>query len=74
MKRVNNEYRIQLIKQAVLRRQSQTCSDPMARYIRERLANQPFLDNQVEQRQHFSGCHFDEDIGGWVSDIWSSSK
>jgi hypothetical protein len=70
MKRTSNAYRLNLIKQAALRNQSSGCDDPMAKFIFERLAHQPSVDNQVEHHQHFSGSHYDEHIGGWVSDMW----
>ncbi|MFA0077254.1 hypothetical protein AB4427_03725 [Vibrio artabrorum] len=72
MKRASSTYRLQLIKEVATRRDRQHSNDPMANYIQNLIDNKGDSDNSVERNQRFSGCHFDEHIGGWVSDHWGS--
>ncbi|WP_394247264.1 hypothetical protein [Vibrio profundi] len=72
MKRASSTYRLQLIKEVATRRERQLSNDPMANYIQSLLDSKPDCENSVEKNQRFSGNHFDEHIGGWVSDHWGS--
>jgi hypothetical protein len=74
MKRASNEYRLNLIREVALRKQSQHADDSMAKHIRDLLSHQPNTENHVEHNKHFAGCHYDEGIGGWISDKWDSTK
>jgi hypothetical protein len=42
----------------------------MASFIQHLIDDHPDLDASHEPNQRFSGCHFDEHAGGWVSDRW----
>ncbi|NOH98161.1 hypothetical protein [Vibrio sp. 99-70-13A1] len=70
MKRASSAYRLQLIKEVATRRDRLRSNDPMSSYIQTLLDHQDDGDHSVERNQRFSGCHFDEHIGGWVSDDW----
>lgn len=70
MKRASNSYRLQLIKEVATRQERLKSGDPMASYIQHVLDEQPEREMQSEASQRFSGCHFDEHAGGWVSDHW----
>ncbi|SBS64232.1 hypothetical protein [Vibrio atlanticus] len=72
MKRASSTYRLQLIKEVATRRDRQRSNDPMANYIQNLIDNKDDCDTSVERKQRFSGSHFDEHIGGWVSDHWGS--
>ncbi|EOU2461429.1 hypothetical protein ACNTOD_000311 [Vibrio navarrensis] len=71
MKRISNSYRLQLIKEVVTRREQQACNDPMANYIHQLLTENPNNKSDAETNHRFSGCHFDEHAGGWISDRWA---
>lgn len=71
MKRASNSYRLQLIKEVATRRERLSCGDPMASYIQHLIDTNPESESGVEHNQRFSGNHFDENAGGWVSDRWS---
>ena len=70
MKRANNAYRIQIIKEVALRKQRESMTDPMAKYINQIIEERPSQALDVERNQRFAGAHFDENAGGWVSDNW----
>lgn len=70
MKRASNSYRLQLIKEVAIRHERLTSGDPMVSYIQNLLDATPSNDKGPETNQRFSGCHFDESAGGWVSDNW----
>ena len=70
MKRNSKTYRLQLIKEAVEKRERRLCSDPMVRYIQHLLEEKPKVSKEVNQGRRFVGHHYDEHIGGWVSDKW----
>ncbi|MGF1753851.1 hypothetical protein L4C33_09660 [Vibrio makurazakiensis] len=72
MKRASSTYRLQLIKEVATRRERQLSNDPMANYIQELLDSKPECEHSVERNHRFPGSHFDEHIGGWVSDHWGS--
>ncbi|MEZ9435235.1 hypothetical protein AB4224_18025 [Vibrio lentus] len=72
MKRASSTYRLQLIKEVATRRDRQCSNDPMANYIQNLIDNKDESDCSVERNHRFSGSHFDEHIGGWVSDYWGS--
>lgn len=72
MKRASSAYRLQLIKEVATRRDRQRSNDPMANYIQTLLDNKDESDSSVDRNHRFSGNHFDEHIGGWVSDHWGS--
>ncbi|MFB9134363.1 hypothetical protein M1D72_13555 [Vibrio sp. AK197] len=71
MKRATNSYRLQLIKEVAVKQQRLHSGDPMAAYIQDLLDHKPQgVSQEVELNRRFAGCHFDEHIGGWVSDRW----
>jgi hypothetical protein len=70
MKRASNSYRLQIIKEVATRQQRLKSGDPMVSYIQHVLDEQPTREMHNEVSQRFSGCHFDEHAGGWVSDRW----
>ncbi|GAK87987.1 hypothetical protein JCM19238_5597 [Vibrio ponticus] len=70
MKRASNSYRLQLIKEVATRQERLHSGDPLATYIQNLLDEQPDIDKNIENNQRFSGCHFDDHAGGWVSDKW----
>ncbi|WP_347230765.1 hypothetical protein [Vibrio sp. 10N.286.49.B3] len=70
---MNPSYRLQIIKEVALKNQkTATEQDPMADYISRLLEARENGEQVVEQKQHFGGCHFNEDIGGWVSNFWDN--
>lgn len=70
MKRMNPSYRLQIIKEVAIRNQAACPNDPMARHISHILESRPGANQMVEHRQEFSGNHYDEHVGGWVSNLW----
>lgn len=70
MKRNMKSYRLKLIKEVASRKQLvESCSDPMARYIYA-MMHHVDTPNPHDTRK-FAGNHFDDQVGGWVSDLWS---
>ncbi|MCL9782036.1 hypothetical protein M9194_11425 [Vibrio sp. S4M6] len=69
MKRASSSYRLQLIKEVASRKQ-QNSNDPMANYIHQLLSEKADHNDNVELNNRFAGNHFDENAGGWISDIW----
>ena len=70
MKRTSNSYRLQLIKEVATRQKRLHSGDPFAAHIQHLLDERPDIDKNSEHKQRFSGCHFDDQAGGWVSDKW----
>ena len=70
MKRASNSYRLQLIKEIATKKERLECNDPMASYIHELLDNKSNPQDLKKHLHRFHGNHFDENIGGWVSDDW----
>lgn len=48
MKRASNSYRLQMIKEVVIRREREACTDPMARYIHQLMDELPTSKLEVE--------------------------
>ena len=72
MKKMNSAYRLQLIKEVALKnRLSQGC-DPMASHISGILKEEK--QSADWQNSHYQGAHYDESVGGWVSDFWDATK
>ncbi|MGR5118113.1 hypothetical protein ACPV5S_01245 [Vibrio astriarenae] len=71
MRRASTSYRLQLIKEAALKTQGVQTHDPMADYIHHLMEERPDKDSVIEANTRFSGAHFDEGAGGWVSDMWN---
>ncbi len=70
MKRASNSYRLQLIKEVATRHERLQSGDPMANYIQRLIDAKPVNEQNVERNHRFSGSHYDEHAGGWVSDHW----
>ncbi|MDA0147818.1 hypothetical protein [Vibrio sp. LaRot3] len=70
MKRASNSYRLQIIKEVATRQQRLQSGDPMANHIQKLIDSEPECEKSIERNHRFSGCHFDENAGGWVSDQW----
>ncbi|AXN30890.1 hypothetical protein HRJ45_04985 [Vibrio coralliilyticus] len=70
MKRASNSYRLQLIKEVATRQERLSCGDPMANYIQQLLDSKSESEPHAEKNYRFSGNHFDDHVGGWVSDKW----
>ncbi|MGF1910692.1 hypothetical protein L4C38_14725 [Vibrio kasasachensis] len=70
MKRASNFYRLQLIKEVATRQDRLHSDDPFTTHIQKLLDDEPEIDRNVGANQRFSGCHFDDNAGGWVSDKW----
>lgn len=68
MKRASSTYRLQLIKEIASK--TQQPHDPMANYIHNLLTEEPERERNAELNHRFSGSHFDEHAGGWISDVW----
>ncbi len=63
-------YRLKVNSQGATRKQQvESCSDPMARYIYEMMTQ--VKDPSANEPRKFAGNHFDDQVGGWVSDLWS---
>ncbi|EKO3640256.1 hypothetical protein P0F40_001478 [Vibrio metschnikovii] len=71
MKRSSATSRLQMIKEVAKRNTSPTNADPMAQYINTLIHNKTSQPKQ-ETKRIFSGLHFDEHAGGWVSDNWDN--
>ena len=70
MKKMNAAYRLQIIKEVATRRRLVEQGDPMACHISQ-LLDERSQDLPVVEKQ-FSGCHYDEQAGGWVSNYWDT--
>ncbi|MBV1841513.1 hypothetical protein [Photobacterium ganghwense] len=73
MKKMNSAYRLQIIKKVATRRRLTTGGDPMACHISQLLESRDSQDTNLVEH-HFSGCHYDDRVGGWVSNLWSLKK
>ncbi|EAS40693.1 hypothetical protein C9J48_01890 [Photobacterium profundum] len=69
MKRMNSSYRLQVIKEVMTRRRLTEQNDPMANHISQLLDSHAH-DEVVKDVPQYSGSHFDEDVGGWISNAW----
>ncbi|MGL6257733.1 hypothetical protein [Vibrio sp. WXL103] len=74
MRRASSAYRLQLIKEAALKTQGVRPNDPMANYIHHLMEERPDVDKAAENTSRYNGLHFDEQAGGWVSDMWDGNK
>ncbi|KLV08886.1 hypothetical protein ABT56_01330 [Photobacterium aquae] len=72
MKKMNSAYRLQIIKEVAMRRRLTSDGDPMACHISQLLESRNHVEQRSEQR--FTNCHYDPDIGGWVSNLWDVKK
>ncbi|WP_073605987.1 hypothetical protein [Vibrio aerogenes] len=73
MKRSSSTYRLQMIKEVAMKKQDATAAaspDPMADYIHQLLTEKPATKKSQDTNLSFSGKHFDEQAGGWISDQW----
>ncbi|EGU37845.1 hypothetical protein VII00023_12952 [Vibrio ichthyoenteri ATCC 700023] len=70
MKRASNCYRLQLIKEVATRQHRLKSGDPMVAHVQHLIDDQPEGETNFEANHRFSGCHFDDHAGGWVSDKW----
>ncbi|WP_068713422.1 hypothetical protein [Vibrio tritonius] len=73
MKRASKTYRLQMIKEVATRNQTPH-TDPMADYIFNIMANPEARVQHAEPKVQFAGVHFDEKVGGWVSDRWNPAE
>ncbi|KKD00918.1 MULTISPECIES: hypothetical protein [Photobacterium] len=71
MKKANGVYRLQIIKEVATRKQLEGSKDPMANHIHQLLESRA-ADSNSEENHLFSGNHFDDQAGGWVSNFWSA--
>ncbi|MBC7006010.1 hypothetical protein BIZ37_25970 [Photobacterium sp. BZF1] len=72
MKKMNSAYRLQIIKEVATRRRLTTGGDPMACHISKMIESNKQEANVVEK--HYTGCHYDDAVGGWVSNLWDQKK
>ncbi|MBY5943966.1 hypothetical protein [Photobacterium rosenbergii] len=72
MKKMNSAYRLQIIKEVATRRRLTTGGDPMACHISKMIESNKQETNVVEK--HYTGCHYDDAAGGWVSNLWDQKK
>ena len=72
MKKMNSAYRLQIIREVATRRRLTSRGDPMACHISELL--DAHHDKPAVPDKHFNGCHYDANIGGWVSNLWDQKK
>lgn len=70
MKRMNSTYRLQIIKEVATRQRLVDQGDPMACHISQLLDRRSQKLPVVEKQ--FSGCHYDAQVGGWVSNYWDA--
>ncbi len=71
MKRTSSAYRLQLIKDIVVKQDHEACKDPMAKFIYQLMSDKADYMEEAEKLHRFSGKHFDSHAGGWVSDKWA---
>jgi len=69
MKKMSSAYRLKIIKEVATRRRLTAQDDPMANHISQLLDSHSGGDSHTEPL-NFSGNHYDERIGGWVSNFW----
>lgn len=72
MKKMNSTYRLQIIKEIATRRRLTSHGDPMACHISQLLDTNHEKNPVVDK--HFTGCHYDDNVGGWVSNLWDQKK
>ncbi|OLQ77637.1 hypothetical protein BIT28_04615 [Photobacterium proteolyticum] len=72
MKKMNSAYRLQIIKEVATRKRLVERGDPMACHISQLLEQRSQESPIVEK--NFNGCHYDAQIGGWVSNLWDANK
>ncbi|KAE8178176.1 hypothetical protein [Photobacterium carnosum] len=72
MKKMSSSYRLQIIKEVAQKRQMQSTDDPMVRHISELL--EYHHDRPIKTSPTFSDNHYDDHIGGWVSNLWDQNK
>ena len=53
-----------------MRQNRLSSSDQMTNYIQGLLDSKSDCDYEFQNDPRFSGCHFDDNIGGWVSNNW----
>ena len=70
MKRTSHSYRLQIIKEVAVRQNRLRGSDQMANYIQGLLDSESIQETDSKSDPRFSGCHFDDNIGGWISNSW----
>lgn len=69
MKKMNSAYRLKIIKEVATRRRLTAQDDPMANHISQ-LLDLYSAEGAHAEPLHFNGSHYDERIGGWVSNFW----
>ena len=74
MKKMNSAYRLQLIKEVAMKKRMMASGDPMAHHISQLLDSNESPLNLRSHDTHYNGTHYDERIGGWVSDLWDNQK
>ncbi|MGF1726996.1 hypothetical protein [Photobacterium nomapromontoriensis] len=72
MKKMNSTYRLQVIKEIATRRRLTSQGDLMACHISQLLDGNH--ENKPVVEKHFTGCHYDDSVGGWVSNLWDQKK
>lgn len=72
MKKMNSAYRLQLIKEVAMKKRLSQGNDPMAAHISTILKEEKHAHDW--EHSHYQGVHYDENVGGWVSDLWDVSK
>ncbi|GAB6260211.1 hypothetical protein L4174_006160 [Photobacterium sp. CCB-ST2H9] len=71
MKKANGAYRLQIIKEVATRKRLEGSDDPMANHIYQLLESRAHVTDNGDNHL-FSGNHFDEQAGGWVSNFWNA--
>ena len=75
MKKMNSAYRLQLIKEVAMKKRMADSGDPMAHHISQLLDSNTSSSLTAHHRDsHYNGVHYDEQVGGWVSDLWDNQK
>ena len=73
MKKMNSSYRLQIIKEVATRHQMKSTGDPMAMHISQLLESHN-NENLIKPITTFNDSHYDDNVGGWVSNLWGKEK
>ena len=66
-------YRLRVIREAAIKQKLKNTDDPMATYISQLLDHHQH-ETMTKPSVTFSGSHYDEHVGGWVSNLWDTKK
>nr|WP_086938958.1 hypothetical protein [Thaumasiovibrio occultus] len=72
MKKMSSSYRLQIIREVAQRRKTVQSVDEMTIHIQQLLDSQ--RNSSLPQSTVFEDAHYDQNAGGWVSDLWGNDS